>query len=208
MKKKLMPEKVADYAKKILPKCKNRTEVRNKVAKHFKLGSATVETYFSLTGFKTGFKAGRFLEEYWAKIRSGEKQEPKWVFPHATLRFLSQIFKEPAFTWEFKNLSISNCYHVARGAGLPVRNFIIPALSKTQHRLKKPSDRTQYPVNPRMSIYFFEHQKKEAYQKVLEHYKNYGIDRNINSVRRAFGLKINPRIPAGKEDEVEKLEEE
>jgi len=159
-KKKYMPDKVVEYAKKILPKCKSRQEIVEKTAKHFKLSPGTVGHYFCLVGFRTGFRS-LTLKRFWEEVRKGKREEPKQVQPTTSLAVLKKLQERPRFSDELTRNEIHACWGTLKRHNL-IRVFRFP------HRTRG-SVRTRYGRIGKV-IYFLPHQKLQAYKMLKKRF--------------------------------------
>jgi len=141
-------EEVVEYAKKLLPKVKSRVELVKKVAEHFNLSMNTVDRYFSMKHFRTGFERAKGLKRMWEQIRKGERKPPlKGVLISSSLRALEKIYEKPRFGYELSELE--------KGAIIMVlRNYKLVKAFRCYKALGKKA----------RVIYFLPHQKMQVYE--------------------------------------------
>jgi hypothetical protein len=142
-------EKIKKYAEIIKPKCKNRIELAWKVAKKFNISPGTANHYLTLAGVKF------------------RQNQPQRIF-----QFISDIIKEPKFSFEFDYLP-SPYYKKCVELKMPIRQCVF--YIKNDEKLKNvPAGK-----NPRVIVYYLESQKEIAYRKILNYFA-------INDRRLAF----------------------
>lgn len=170
-------EVIIKYAKEILPTVKSRVELTFKVAKHFNLSPVTVEYYFRLLGFRTGFPKGSGFKKFWKEVREGKRSAPRRPFTiiSITLKLLKKIYERPRFTGELtaEEKNILNRY---KKYGL-IKHF------KFAHR-NKGGVKSRNDAKNRI-IFFFPHQKLEAYKMIRSVFK---LSRSKRSVLKALGI--------------------
>ena len=172
-------EVIIKYAKEILPTVKSRVELTFKVAKHFNLSPATVEYYFRLLGFRTGFPRGseKGFKKFWKEVREGKRPAPRppSVIIADAIKLLKKIYERPRFGGELttQEKNILNRY---KKYGL-IKHF------KFAHR-NKGGIKSRYDAKNRI-IFFFPHQNLEVYKMIKRVFK---LSRSKRNVLKALGI--------------------
>lgn len=170
---------VVDYAKKILPTAHSRAELIEKVAKHFGLAPSTVEHYFRLMGFKTGFPRGskKGFKKFWKEVKAGKRPAPRTpsIIISETLKVFKKIYERPRFAGELTTEEKNILYRY--------RRFGLVKYFKFAHR-NWGAIKSRYDTKYRI-IFFFPHQNLEAYKMIKRVFK---LSRSKRNVLKALGI--------------------
>jgi len=171
-------EEIIRYAKSILKRCKDRRDVVERTAKKFKIKPNTVQCYFSLMRFRTGFPVG--ISNYWGSIKRGERQPAPCHLPNRTLIMLSMVMKKPMFKKELEKAGITDIdylFRTLRKNGISIKKFIFPV------------KRSGYKFRRMSAIYYMESQKIEVL-KMLERIYGAKLNQNKRNILLALGIKF------------------
>ena len=180
-------EKVVEEAERVKDKFETRASLLTYLSRKFELGRTTLSTYLYIGKFSKSYPVGEQLQKYWEDVKSGRREEPGYIQPTLILKFMSRIMNRPTFSDEFER-GESSSFITCRNAGILVRRFKIPHLSPESYKRGKPRDRTTRTISSHTHIYFFEHQKKEAYNLMMVRYSGI-LNRKTNNIKKIFGIK-------------------
>ena len=169
---------VRRYAYELLPKCSSRRELARKLAKKLGVKPKTAELYLCLAGIKTGFRSSGYpegLRQYWKEVKEGKRIfgiTPSY-FKSIAFKILKSVYKEPKFVWELR-----------REFGESAANVCVTLYRRGL--LKK------FRLGNGTTIYYYPHQKMEAYKKIEKVYPKYFAS-SVRSILKGLGIKYTYR---------------
>jgi len=144
-----------------LPKVKSRAELLEKLAKKFGVKPTTINSYFSLRGFKTGF------------FRHNQ-------IPHSSFEVLKKLQERPRFNYELNNKEINVIHQTLKRYGL-VKIF------RFGHRSKGKTSRFGKKMLNNKVIYYLPHQNFEAFRMLKETFST-NLNKNKRNILKALGI--------------------